>query len=162
MSASLIGYSLVNIFARAFYALGDTRTPMKISVVCLVVNLVCAVVLVFPLKQGGFGLANTISSTLTCGLLLFALRKKLKSLGLVALRPGLIQLIIAVAIAGLTAWGTSREWERTIGHAGLLTRIGAVFVPGALAAGVYFGIALAAKVPAAVEMWGLWRKRQSR
>ena len=162
LSASLIGYSLVNIFARAFYALGDTRTPMKISVVCLVVNLVCAVALVFPLKQGGFGLANTISSTLNCGLLLFALRKKLKSLGLAALRPGLIQLIIAVAIAGLTAWGTSREWERTIGHAGLLTRIGAVFVPGALAAGVYFGIALAAKVPAAVEMWGLWRKRQSR
>jgi len=160
LSASLIGYSLVNIFARAFYALGDTRTPMKISVVCLVVNLVCAVVLVFPLKQGGFGLANTISSTLNCGLLLFALRKKLKTLGLAALRPGLLALVVAVAIAGLTAWGASHEWERLIGHVGLLARIGAVFVPGTLAAGIYFGIALAAKIPAAVELRELWRRRR--
>ena len=160
LSASLIGYSLVNIFARAFYALGDTRTPMKISVVCLVVNLVCAVALVLPLKQGGFGLANTISSTLNCGLLLFALRKKLKTLGLAALKPGLLPLVVAVAIAGLTAWGASHEWERLIGHAGLPARIGAVFVPGTLAAGIYFGIALAAKIPAAVELRELWRRRR--
>jgi len=30
--------------------------------------------LVFPLRQGGFGLANTASSALNCLLLIFALR----------------------------------------------------------------------------------------
>ena len=32
-------FSMNNILARAFYALNDIKTPMKISVVCLLLNL---------------------------------------------------------------------------------------------------------------------------
>src|SRR5205809_6270646 len=34
LAPGLVAFSIVNILARAFYALGDTQTPMKISIVC--------------------------------------------------------------------------------------------------------------------------------
>ena len=46
LAPGLVAFSTVNILARAFFALGDTKTPMKISIVCLVLNLVLAAVLV--------------------------------------------------------------------------------------------------------------------
>ena len=159
LGPSLVGYSLVNIFARAFFALGDTRTPMQISIVCLVVNLLFAVILVFPLQQGGFGVANTASSTLNCFLLLFALRKKLKTLDLAALRPTLWPLAGAAAAAGVVAWLGMRGWAQQFGHATLLLKLGEVFVPAGAAALVYGGITLALKMPSATEMLALARTR---
>ena len=35
LAPGLVAFSTVNILARAFYAVGDTQTPMKISVACL-------------------------------------------------------------------------------------------------------------------------------
>ena len=162
LGPSLVGYSLVNIFARAFFALGDTRTPMQISIVCLVVNLLFAVILVFPLQQGGFGVANTASSTLNCFLLLFALRKKLKTLDLAALRPTLWPLAGAAAAAGVVAWLGMRGWAQQFGHATLLLKLGEVFVPAGAAALVYGGIALTLKMPSATEMLALARTRLRR
>src|SRR4029079_12613080 len=42
LAPGLVAFSMVNILARGFYALGDLQTPMKISIVCLVLNLIFA------------------------------------------------------------------------------------------------------------------------
>ena len=52
LAPGLVMFSAVNILARAFYALGDTKTPMKISLVCLTFNLVVAAALLSPLRAG--------------------------------------------------------------------------------------------------------------
>src|SRR3989449_10317650 len=62
LAPGLVAFSMVNVLARAFYALGDTQTPMKISVVCLGLNLVFALWLILPLRQGGLGIANTLTA----------------------------------------------------------------------------------------------------
>lgn len=161
LAFSLIGYSLVNILARAFFALKDTRTPMQISLVCLVLNLAFAIGLIFPLREGGLGLANSISSTINCLLLLFALRKKLKTLSLGALRPGLVPMLTATLLAGAVAWFGQDAWGRHLGHATLWLKLGHVFVPAGLALLAYAAIVLGARVPAAVEikdsLVGRWR-----
>src|SRR6185436_6657698 len=61
LAPGLVAFSLVNIFARAFYALGDTKTPMQVSIFCLGVNALLALALLGPLRQAGLGLANTLS-----------------------------------------------------------------------------------------------------
>ena len=152
LAFSLLGYSLVNILARAFFALKDTRTPMKISIVCMGLNLVFAVLLIFPLREGGLGLANTISATTNCLLLLFALRKKLKTLALATLRPTVVPLAVATVLAGVVAWLTQSGWSRHLGHTTLWLKLGEVFVPAGLAAASYAVVMLAAKVPAALEL----------
>ena len=82
LAPGLVAFSMVNVLARAFYALGDTQTPMKISVVCLALNLVFALWLILPFRQGGLGIANSLTSACNVGLLLYALRRKLSRLDL--------------------------------------------------------------------------------
>jgi len=148
----LVAFSTVNILARAFFALGDTQTPMKISLACLTINLLIAAALVVPLKQGGLGIANTITSVCNAGLLMFALRKKLGRLEMAPLRATFLPLAIAGLAAALIAWQGWRLWESTLGHATLALKLGAVFVPAVGAGVIYVILALTFKVPAAKEM----------
>jgi putative peptidoglycan lipid II flippase len=154
LAPGLIAFSTVNVLARAFFALGDTKTPMKISIVCLMVNLILSAILIGPLRQGGLGIANTLTSACNVGLLLFALRKKLARLELDSLRKTLWPLAFTGIIAGLIAWFTWQIWENKLGHATIALKIGAVFVPAGIAGGIYLLIALACKIPAAKEMIG--------
>ena len=152
LAPGLVAFSLVNILARAFFALGDIRTPMKTSVICLTLNLALALALVWRFKQGGLGLANTLTSLVNMTLLTWLLRRKLNGLDLRSLRrPVLTLLALAVAAGGL-AYGGWFWWERTLGHASLALKIGAVFVPAGVAGGFYWVGALLCHVPAAREM----------
>jgi len=152
LAPGLVAFSSVNILARAFYAVGDIRTPMKISVVCLALNFLLAAALVSPLQQGGLGIANSLTSIVNVCLLLFALRKKLGNLEMESLWNNFVRLLGMTILAGMIALLIWKFWENTIGHANLALKLGAVFVP-AIVAGLFYGIiALAFKIPAAKEM----------
>lgn len=80
---SLVGYGLgilpivaVRALAPAFYARQDTRTPVKIGMVALVVNMVFSLILAWPLKQGGLALATTLASIANALLLWRALHRR--------------------------------------------------------------------------------------
>ncbi|MDE1921102.1 MAG: murein biosynthesis integral membrane protein MurJ [Candidatus Omnitrophica bacterium] len=66
------------ILVSAFYALQDTKTPVKTATVCLVINIVLNVALMFPLKIGGIALASSIAGAVNCLLLWNALQRRLK------------------------------------------------------------------------------------
>jgi putative peptidoglycan lipid II flippase len=152
LAPGLVAFSTANILARAFYALGDTKTPMQISLVCLAINFIAACLLMPLLREGGPGIANTFTSAINVSLLLFALRKKLARLEMEPLRQTLRTLTLAALLAGVIAWGGWQWWEKSIGHAGLVLKIGEVFVPAGIAGMVYWLMALAFKIPAAKEM----------
>ncbi len=155
LAPGLIAFSMVNILARGFYALGDMQTPMKISIVCLVLNLVFALLVVWPLRQAGLGLANSLSAVFNVAMLFYALRRKLKFLELGELRRSIAPLLVAAICAGAAAWFASRAWERCIGHVNLAEKLGAVFVPMTLATAIYLAMALILKVPSAGEIFNL-------
>lgn len=69
-------YSLNHVLTRAFYAHGDTRTPMLVSVAMVGLNLVLNVTLIWPLREAGLALATTITATVQC-LLLARLARRL-------------------------------------------------------------------------------------
>ena len=152
LAPGLVMFSTVNILARAFYALGDTKTPMKISLVCLTINFLATCALLGPLHEGGPGIVNTLTSGLNVWLLLFVLRKKLGRLDLEPMRKDLTPLVLMTILAGLVAWESWRLWENSLGHANLALKIGAVFVPAGIAGGLYLLAALTFKIPAAKEM----------
>jgi putative peptidoglycan lipid II flippase len=152
LAPGLVAFSSVNILARAFFALGDTQTPMKISHACLVMNFLLAAALVVPLRQGGLGIANTVTSVCNVGLLVFALRKKLGKLEMESLSATFLPLATAGVLAGLLAWFGWRFWENQFGHQTIALKIGAVFAPAGIAGMVYWLMALAFKIPAAKEV----------
>jgi putative peptidoglycan lipid II flippase len=155
LAPGLVCFSSVNILARAFYALGDTTTPMRISIFCLALNLVFAVFLLLPYEAAGLALANTMSSVFNVGLLLYALRRKLGRLDFGDLRRPLPALLAAGLLAALVAWGISSFWAVRFGHGTMFLKLGHVFVPMAVATLAYFGAAVWAGVPAASEIVAL-------
>jgi putative peptidoglycan lipid II flippase len=159
LAPGLIAFSATNILARAFFALGDTRTPMRISVMCLALNAILTAALLFPMRHRGLGLANTLSAWANVVLLGYALRRVMPKLEFAALRRELPWLAGAVAMAGLAAWGLLRYWERHFGHAHLWSKLGEVFVPAGVAALLYFPLTYWSRVPAAHEFVALMRNR---
>ncbi len=159
LAPGLVAFSVVNILARGFYALGDTQTPMKISIVCFGLNLILAMFLVFPLRQGGLALANSLTAVFNVSFLFIALRKKLKFLEMAEIRRTLGPLLIAAVLAGVAAWGAKYFWETRIGHQNLIGKTGAVFVPMTVAAAIYFSLAIAMKIPSAHEIFDLIKEK---
>ena len=58
----LPAYVLVKVLAPAFFARGDTATPVKVSVVALVVNVVLNLLLMGPFLHVGIAMATAISA----------------------------------------------------------------------------------------------------
>lgn len=153
LAPGLVAFSANNILARAFYALGDMQTPMKISAVCLMLNVVFSFAAIGVFAQGGLGLANTLSAGINSWLLFYALRRKLARLDLAPLRQQFIIMAAAAVAAGAVAWFGSRSWETWVGHASLFAKAGAVFVPTTLAALLYLSLLLWQKIPSAQDYW---------
>ena len=158
----LVAFSLNNIIGRAFYALGDTSTPMRIGVFCLGMNVVLVWLLVVPFRQGGLGIANSISALVNTGLLVYALRRKLPRFGFREMQGPVLRMVALSLVAGAFAWMAHRAWDQQVGHAGFWRQVGAVFVPSGIAAAAYLALALAIKLPQAREMTSLVSRRLGR
>jgi putative peptidoglycan lipid II flippase len=70
-------YSLNHVFTRAFYARGDTRTPMHIAIAMVFFNLALNLSLIWPLREAGLAWATSISAAVQCVILALVLRRRL-------------------------------------------------------------------------------------
>jgi putative peptidoglycan lipid II flippase len=152
LAPGLLMFSMNNILARAFFALGDIKTPMKISILCLALNLMFALWLVQPYREAGLAVANTLSATLNTMLLVYALRRKLSRAGLTKLVKALTVLVPAALFAGLVAALLAWVWDSHFGHKAFPVKLGAVFVPGAAGVLVYWSLSMLGGVSSAKEI----------
>lgn len=79
---SLVAQGLIHLVIRAFYAIHDTRTPLKVGIVVMVVNAIFTILLPFGylgvrLGIAGVSLAFSIASFTNLFLLLYFLHKKI-------------------------------------------------------------------------------------
>ena len=77
----LCAYSGIKIIAPAFYSLQDTKTPAKIGIYSMVLNMVLNLILMGPLKHGGLALATSLAALFNVALLIYHLRKRLGLMG---------------------------------------------------------------------------------
>jgi putative peptidoglycan lipid II flippase len=108
----LVGYSVVRIASPVFYALGDNRSPVKVSVATVVVNAVLNVVLVRFIGFRGLALGTSIAALFNATLLMVLLRRRLGGLDgrRVAssfLKIAVASIVMAVAVAGVDAAGAA-------------------------------------------------------
>ena len=160
LSPSLMAFSLNNVLARAFFALGDTQTPMRISLAAIAANFLAAVVSVSLMPRAGLAIANSASSTLQCFFLFYALKRKLPKFDLPALFSPVGRMAVAGLVAAGTALGTLWLWDRWVGHLTLPARLGATFVPMALAAGGYFIAATVLGIREAADVLSAMKRRK--
>ncbi len=79
-AVGLWAFAAVRVVVPAFYALHDTRAPVKAAVVSMAVNIVLNLVLMGPLGHGGLALATAVASMVNLGLLLRPLTGRVGSL----------------------------------------------------------------------------------
>lgn len=103
-STGLWAFSSVRIIISVFYALNDTKTPVRIAVISLLTNIVLSLLLMIPLKHGGLALANSLSSMLNVILLLRALGIKLGPLDENKLKKSVIKIAACSVIMGGIVW----------------------------------------------------------
>jgi len=79
LSAYAVGlpaYVLVKVLAPAYFARHDTKTPVKIAGVAVVVNIVLSVALMIPFAHVGIAMATAIASWCNAGLLIVGLTRR--------------------------------------------------------------------------------------
>ena len=72
----LWAFSGMRVLIAAFYALQDTKTPVKVAIIALGVNVISSLLLMGPLKHAGLALALSFASAVQFGFLAFFLWKK--------------------------------------------------------------------------------------
>ena len=73
----LFSFGGIKILVTAFHALQDTRTPVKVAAVCLLINASLNILLMGPMRVGGIALASSISAAVDFGWLFYLLDKRL-------------------------------------------------------------------------------------
>ena len=131
--AGLWAFSAVRIVVSMFYALQDTKTPVKMAVVSILVNIVMGIVLMGPLKHGGLALATSLASIVNLLLLVWALRRKIGMLGWRLIATSAARSLGTSLVMGAAVWGTSTVTIPRGSHSFLQLLLG---VAGAIAAGV--------------------------
>ncbi len=114
-SAGLLAFGIAKLAPQAFYAVQDSKTPVKIGMACVGLNFALNVFFVFVLPQElkpiGIAIATSISSTVQCIAMLYVLsHRKHRGIALFKWRP-LVRPLAAAFVAsvamGLAAWRTS-------------------------------------------------------
>ncbi len=111
-------YSLNHVLTRAFYAKGDTRTPMTVSIVMVALNLALNLTLIWRFREAGLAWSTSITATIQC-LVLFVLLGRRPDAPPTLDRPlllGAVRITVATAImaacvaAALWVIGPRQTW----------------------------------------------------
>ncbi len=104
-SVGLTGYAAIKILAPAFYALDDARTPMRVSALSVIVNLVCnwTAIRLLGLGHGGLALSTSLVALWNSALLFVLLLKRIGG-GTLDLGADLRRIAIATTVMGVTCW----------------------------------------------------------
>ncbi len=76
-SIGLVAFCCNKIIIRAFYSLQDTKTPVRIGLLALGLNVVLNLILMVPLRHGGLALSTSITAFISFFLLLWKMKKRI-------------------------------------------------------------------------------------
>jgi putative peptidoglycan lipid II flippase len=144
----LAGYSAIKVLVPAFYAIGDSRTPMIISLISIGVNLVAVTMLIKYTELGHAGLAMSTSVVASTGfvVLFWILRRRIGGVYGKNLIASSIRVAFAAATMGVAVSYLSEAAHSRLSGLPLANLIElAVCVPAGVA--IYYGLCRFTKVP---------------
>ncbi len=145
-SLGLWAFSAVRIVAATFFAMQDTRTPVKMAAISIITNIILGVVLMKPLAHGGLALATSLASMLNLGLLVVALKTKLGSLGWRRIALSVCRTLSCSIAMGVAVWLSGRVIVpvENVTLAGLLGGVAGTVTIGIC---IYVGLSYVLKSP---------------
>jgi putative peptidoglycan lipid II flippase len=133
----LAGYSAIKILAPAFYALGDARKPMIISLLSIVTNFIMNWLLVDLLQERGLALSTSAVALLNFALLYFLMQRRTGGLEGRTTTIAVVKILIASAMMAAACWGASYGINQALGES-FIARFINVSVSVLMGAGVFY------------------------
>lgn len=145
-AAGLLGHAVMEILTRAFYAQHDTKTPVIIGTVAMLLNVVFSIALsrmfasIGWMPHGGLALANSLATALEAVVLFIMVRRRLNGIGGSHILRGIVPSLVAATGMSLTLFGVLTYGKSLSAWA---------LVPAGVILGglVYFGILFILRVP---------------
>lgn len=140
LSAFAIGlpaFVLTKALSPGFFAREDTKTPVKIAIVVMVLNLLLALALMGPLAHVGIALASAVTGWINVLALAAILSRRGHFTADTRLRRRLPRMLLAAGAMGLCLWGAAGALEPWV-QGPLIHRIGALTLLVAGGIAVYF------------------------
>ena len=111
----LWAFCIIHVLVRAFHALQDTRTPVKVAAAMVGLNLALNLALVWPMREAGLALSSSISAVGNVALLAILLRKRLGPLGGNAIFLSAAKCGLAAAAGGLSGYKAAALTGHAVG-----------------------------------------------
>lgn len=99
-SLGLFAYLGLKVVTKCFYALQDTKTPVKIAACMAVLNLVLNLILMIPFKEAGLALATAICAVLNMSILVNLLSRKIHKLNFYTVIQAAWRNVLAAVVMG--------------------------------------------------------------
>jgi putative peptidoglycan lipid II flippase len=103
-AAAIWAFSLLQIINRAYYALHDTRTPLVMSVVNILINLVVEIPLLWKMGESGMAVGTVVSFAFQALLMLWLLDRKIGGLDLHRSLMPTFKMLLATAVMGVACY----------------------------------------------------------
>jgi putative peptidoglycan lipid II flippase len=131
--AGVWAYSLNQLWTRAFYARGNTATPMRVALLMVLLNLVLNLVLVFgtPLREAGLAWSTAVAAIVQCAVLGVLLNRREgvgifdRATGLGVGRSVVLTAVMALAVGAVyLLMGQPSDWAGHAVRLGVLVGVG--------------------------------------
>jgi putative peptidoglycan lipid II flippase len=103
-ATAIWAYCLTQLFVRAFYARGETMTPVKVAVAMVILNLLLNLTLIWtPLKVAGLAWSTAICAVIQTFVLAFLLHRRMDGLLDASVVRGLLATLAVTLATGICA-----------------------------------------------------------
>lgn len=102
LSVGLAAQAISLLLVRGFYALKDTKTPVMVSIVVVILNIILSVYFILVLKFGvwSIGLAGSIAAIFSAALLFWTLHFKVGKFDINMILVPFLKMVMATVIMG--------------------------------------------------------------
>lgn len=154
VSSVLLAYSVGMFFylgrdviVRVFYGLGDSKTPLIVTVGGLILNALFCFLFTKPFGAAGLALATAGVNVISMAALMWVLHRRLNGLNWREIGLPILGLAGSSIVVGAVAWATLIASQRVLGTEGLLIQLLQLSLAGLAGLGVFAAVASQLRLP---------------
>lgn len=146
-SFGMMGYAVCEILNKSFYAIKDGVTPMVVSILGVIVNILSMLILVyvFNMKIGGLSLATSISSIFIAASLMFMINRRGRKVITKGFLLDIIRIIVCASVSAVVSAFVYGVIDKAL-DGGMFITLFKLSVTSILTLGTYVVLAVALRV----------------
>ena len=154
----LPAYIIIKILVTCFFAREDTRTPLYISIISVISNIILSLILIRSMREMGIATATAISAWINAGLLYLILQVQSKIILDSLFFKNLIKIIIVTIILAFVAKYLNNSLFVEINDISMLKKIIYLLVIIGVCKIIYLGLIIMLKVLSFSDLKGYIKK----